>query len=138
MLLMTIGSRKTVPFRMLRMVPLGLFHISLRLNSATFPADVQHLSMSGGARAGGHRVLPFTRCSSGVIVAHLMPTLYFCHSKIRHGHHFQKPGPWMNTPRYNLDVASQAMYQGPPTLIASAASIVTWSEVLSRLGRPRS
>jgi len=33
-------------------VPLGLFHMALRLNS-------------------------FTRASSGVIVAHLMPTLYF-------------------------------------------------------------
>ncbi len=45
-----IGSRKTVPPRMLRIVPFGLFHISFSLNS-------------------------FTRASSGVIVAHLMPTL---------------------------------------------------------------
>lgn len=37
------------PFRMLRMVPLGDFHIFLSLNS-------------------------FTRASSGVMVAHLMPT----------------------------------------------------------------
>ena len=49
---MTIGSRNTVPFRMFLMVPLGLFHICLRLNSVT-------------------------RSSSGVIVAHLMPTLHF-------------------------------------------------------------
>ena len=46
---MTIGSRKTTPFKMLRMVPLGDFHIFLRWNSST-------------------------RASSGVIVAHLTPT----------------------------------------------------------------
>lgn len=64
-----MGSRKTVPPRILRIyrtvlsiirfdvstgeltVPLGLFHISLSLNSST-------------------------RASSGVTVAHLMPTLY--------------------------------------------------------------
>mmetsp|Transcript_17819 Transcript_17819/g.38876 ORF Transcript_17819/g.38876 Transcript_17819/m.38876 type:complete len:238 (+) Transcript_17819:286-999(+) len=46
----TMGSRNTVPLRMLRMVPLGLRHICLSLNSST-------------------------RCSSGVMVAHLMPTL---------------------------------------------------------------
>ncbi len=50
--LQMIGSRKIVPSRMLRIVPLGDFHIFLRLNS-------------------------FTRPSSGVIVAHLTPTLYF-------------------------------------------------------------
>ena len=44
-----IGSRKTTPSRMLRIVPFGDFHIFFRLNS-------------------------FTRASSGVIVAHLMPT----------------------------------------------------------------
>ena len=47
----TIGSRKTTPPRMLRIVPLGDFHISLRPNSST-------------------------RASSGVIVAHLTPTPY--------------------------------------------------------------
>ena len=47
--LQMIGSRKTTPPRMLRMVPLGDFHICLRWNS-------------------------FTRASSGVMVAHLMPT----------------------------------------------------------------
>ena len=45
----TMGSLNTVPFRMLRMVPLGLLHIFFSLNS-------------------------FTRASSGVMVAHLMPT----------------------------------------------------------------
>ncbi len=48
-LLQMIGSRKTVPPRMLRMVPLGDFHIFLSLNSST-------------------------RASSGVMVAHLTPT----------------------------------------------------------------
>ena len=47
-----IGSRKMTPPRMLRMVPLGDFHICLRLNS-------------------------FTRASSGVMVAHLTPTPCF-------------------------------------------------------------
>ena len=65
-----MGARKTVPPRILRIyekmlstvglnvgrgreltVPFGLFHISLSLNSST-------------------------RASSGVMVAHLMPTLY--------------------------------------------------------------
>ena len=46
---MTIGSRKTTPPRMLRIVPLGDFHIFLRPNS-------------------------FTRASSGVMVAHFTPT----------------------------------------------------------------
>ena len=49
---MTIGSRKIVPPRMFRIVPLGDDHIVLRLNS-------------------------LTRASSGVIVAHLMPTPCF-------------------------------------------------------------
>ena len=52
MLEITIGSRKMTPPRMLRMVPLGDFHISLRPNSST-------------------------RASSGVIVAHLTPTPCF-------------------------------------------------------------
>ena len=70
-----MGSLKTVPPRIFRMVPLGLNHIFLSLNSST-------------------------RASSGVMVAHLTPTLYF--------------------------------------LMASAASMVTWSLVASREGRPRS
>lgn len=45
----TIGSLNTVPLSTLRIVPFGDFHIFLRPNSAT-------------------------RASSGVIVAHLMPT----------------------------------------------------------------
>ena len=52
MLEMMIGSRKITPPRMLRMVPLGDFHIFLRPNSST-------------------------RASSGVMVAHLTPTPYF-------------------------------------------------------------
>jgi len=47
-----IGSRNTTPPRMLRIVPFGERHIFLRPNSST-------------------------RCSSGVMVAHLMPTLCF-------------------------------------------------------------
>ena len=75
MLLMMIGSRKTTPPRMLRIVPLGETHIFFRPNSST-------------------------RASSGVIVAHLTPT--------------------------------------PCSLIAFAASIVTWSSVASRCSMPRS
>ena len=74
-LLMMIGSRKMTPPRMLRIVPFGLFHISLRPNSST-------------------------RASSGVMVAHLTPTPY--------------------------------------SLIAFAASTVTWSSVASRFSMPRS
>ena len=48
---MTIGSRKMTPPRMLRIVPLGDFHIFFRPNSST-------------------------RASSGVIVAHFTPTPY--------------------------------------------------------------
>src|SRR3981081_3519250 len=73
--LQMMGSRNTTPPRMLRMVPLGDFHISLRPNS-------------------------FTRDSSGVMGAHLRPT--------------------------------------PTFLMALAASIVTWSLVLSRYSIPRS
>src|SRR5258708_37813793 len=50
--LQTSGARKMVPSRMLRIVPLGDFHIFFSLNS-------------------------FTRASSGVMVAHLTPTLCF-------------------------------------------------------------
>ena len=50
--LQMIGSRKIVPPRMLRMVPLGERYIALRLNS-------------------------FTRPSSGVMVAHFTPTPTF-------------------------------------------------------------
>ena len=49
MLEMMIGSRKTTPPRMLRIVPFGERHIFFRPNSST-------------------------RASSGVIVAHLTPT----------------------------------------------------------------
>ena len=49
MLLMMIGSRKTTPPRMLRIVPFGERHIFFRPNSST-------------------------RASSGVMVAHLTPT----------------------------------------------------------------
>jgi hypothetical protein len=48
---MMIGSRKMTPPRMLRIVPLGDFHIFFRPNSST-------------------------RASSGVIVAHFTPTPY--------------------------------------------------------------
>ncbi len=72
---MMIGSRKTTPPRMLRIVPLGDTHIFFRPNSCT-------------------------RASSGVIVAHLTPT-------------------WCS-------------------LIALAASIVTWSSVASRFSIDRS
>ena len=75
MLLMMIGSRKTTPPRMLRMVPLGETHIFFRPNSST-------------------------RASSGVIVAHLTPT--------------------------------------PCSLMAFAASMVTWSSVASRCWIDRS
>lgn len=53
MFLQMMASRNTVPPRMLRMVPLGERHICFSLNSST-------------------------RFSSGVMVAHLMPTLYRC------------------------------------------------------------
>jgi hypothetical protein len=72
---MMIGSRKMTPPRMLRIVPLGDFHIFLRPNS-------------------------FTRASSGVMVAHFTPT--------------------------------------PISLMALAASIVTWSLVWSRYSIERS
>lgn len=72
---MIMGSLKTVPLRMFLIVPLGDFHIFLRLNSVTL-------------------------ASSGVMVAHLMPTLHF--------------------------------------LMASAASMVTLSSVLSLFSMPRS
>src|SRR4051794_36091070 len=75
MLLMMIGSRKTTPPRMFRMVPFGDTHIFFRPNSST-------------------------RASSGVIVAHLTPT--------------------------------------PCSLMALAASTVTWSSVRSRSSIPRS
>ena len=48
--LIMIGSRKTVPFSSFLIVPFGDLYMALRLNSRT-------------------------RASSGVIVAHLMPTL---------------------------------------------------------------
>ena len=48
----TIGSLNTVPFKMFLMVPFGDFHIYFKLNSSTLS-------------------------SSGVIVAHLIPTLHF-------------------------------------------------------------
>lgn len=52
MFLHKIGSLNTVPPKMLRIVPFGDNHIFFNLNSSTL-------------------------CSSGVIVAHLMPTLCF-------------------------------------------------------------
>jgi hypothetical protein len=52
MFLIMIGYLKTVPFKMFLIVPLGLFHICLSLNYLTL-------------------------ASSGVIVAHLIPTLQF-------------------------------------------------------------
>jgi hypothetical protein len=51
MFLIIMGSLKTVPFTSFLIVPLGDFHIYFNLNSSTL-------------------------ASSGVIVAHLIPTLY--------------------------------------------------------------
>ena len=48
----TIGSLNTVPLSSFLIVPFGLFHIFFKPNSLTLP-------------------------SSGVIVAHLIPTLYY-------------------------------------------------------------
>ena len=48
----TIGARNTVPSKIARMVPFGLFHISFRLYSGI-------------------------RAAFGVIVAHFTATLYF-------------------------------------------------------------
>ena len=70
-----MGARNTVPSRMERIVPLGLFHISCSLYSSM-------------------------RFRLGVMVAHFTAT--------------------------------------PRRLVASAASMVIWSRVSSRLGRPRS
>lgn len=50
--LIMIGSLNTVPFNSFLIVPLGDFHICFRLNS-------------------------FTLASSGVMVAHLIPTPHF-------------------------------------------------------------
>ena len=50
--LQMMGSLKTVPFKIFLIVPLGDFHIFFSLNSSTLS-------------------------SSGVIVAHFTPTLYF-------------------------------------------------------------
>ena len=50
---MQIGVRNTVPSRMLRMVPLGLFHISVSWGYSSM------------------------RCLLGVMVAHLTATPYF-------------------------------------------------------------
>lgn len=50
--LIMIGYLNTVPLRIFLMVPFGLFHIFFRLNYLTL-------------------------ASSGVIVAHLIPTLHF-------------------------------------------------------------
>ena len=52
MFFIIIGSLKTVPPIIFRIVPLGDFHIFFKVYS-------------------------FTLCSSGVIVAHFIPTLYF-------------------------------------------------------------
>jgi hypothetical protein len=49
MLLITMGSRNTVPLRMLRMVPLGLFHIWRRTDRGR---QVGHGQVACGARSG--------------------------------------------------------------------------------------
>ena len=59
-----MGSRKTVPLRMFRIVPLGDLHICFKLNSTYQLTERDCFE-------------PLTRASSGVMVAHLIPTLYF-------------------------------------------------------------
>ena len=117
MLEMTMGSRKTVPLRMLRIVPLGPPHLVKRGDSGgcqqmerrvvrSMPSSVWRLSppvlssvipafLSAPPTQLAAKTSS-TRCSSGVMVAHLMPTLNF--------------------------------------LMAFAASIVTCAESLSSLG----
>lgn len=75
MFLHRIGSRKTVPPKIFRMVPFGLFHIFFKLNSATnrFKSIHQMYGYIWDVRWN----LPSTRASSGVMVAHLTATLYF-------------------------------------------------------------
>ena len=117
MLSITMGSRNTVPFKMLRMVPLGLFHICSQgrgrggargaglagFSARGMWASTRHRRLpmtsatcKGPAQCTGHcqwpapRIRPaqhtffrlnsLTRASSGVMVAHLMPTLCFCGS----------------------------------------------------------
>lgn len=151
-----MGSRKTVPFRMFRIVPFGLFHISFSLNSvqgqhtmhAHQPASrathsqVRALGTgtqvpySGKPRQGMEKTgsqcgLPTTRCSSGVIVAHLIPTLNFCTPQ----HHHEREDTTYEYPVRSPPAAPSTFFR---TLIALAASMVTWSLVLSRLGSPRS
>ena len=76
-------------------------HTKNRTNLTTTQSSKYKKHRSDKIRTLFHRdTVPFTLASSGVIVAHLIPTLYF--------------------------------------LMASAASIVTWSRVSSRYGRPRS
>lgn len=107
MLRQMIGSRNTVPPKIFRMVPFGLSHIFFKLNS-TFvlficqPQKQWFLSFwkKCCCLSFEREKLPLTRASSGVIVAHLIPTLYFC--------------------------------------MAFAASMVTWSSVLSLFSIPRS
>jgi hypothetical protein len=71
---MTIGSRKTVPPRMLRIVPLGESHTG---------EDGQLASEKDDHAQGSEEVVlffklnSFTRASSGVMVAHFTPTEYF-------------------------------------------------------------
>lgn len=62
----TMGSRKTVPLRIDLIVPFGLFHIFFNPNSIhTHQSRIpDRPSLS-----------PLTRSSSGVMVAHLIPTL---------------------------------------------------------------
>ena len=74
-----MASLNTVPPRMLRMVPFGDFHIFFSLNSVMGRSqqrrDAHYLTAHVDARA---LVVdsPSTLFSSGVMVAHLIPTLY--------------------------------------------------------------
>ena len=48
MFLQMMGSRKTVPPRMFRMVPLGLFHIFFNLNSTRTEMEWEVYNFPGG------------------------------------------------------------------------------------------
>lgn len=74
MFLQMMASLKTVPPRIFLMVPLGDFHICFNLNSET--QQTKTLPLIATYNTSSDANWPSTLASSGVMVAHLMPTLY--------------------------------------------------------------